>query len=133
MNVSQLKTKGSATDADIAIGQRVRLRRSILGVSQSQLAEFLDITFQQVQKYEKGLNRISASRLYEIGKILGVPLDYFYEDFDLKVESVLSEEVVNLSKYVDDAEAVRLLKAYYNIKDENLRKSVVRFIKELSN
>src|SRR3546814_14626587 len=65
---------------DVHVGRRVRLRRTLLGMSQEQLGDALNITFQQVQKYERGSNRISASRLWDIGKILDVPVSFFLDD-----------------------------------------------------
>ncbi len=72
--------KGSrrANPIDVHVGSRVRLRRMLLGVSQEKLGEQLGLTFQQVQKYEKGVNRIGASRLFDLSKVLSVPIDYFY-------------------------------------------------------
>ena len=65
---------------DVHVGRRVRLRRTLLGMSQEQLGDALNITFQQVQKYERGSNRISASRLWDIGQILDVPVSFFFDD-----------------------------------------------------
>ena len=65
---------------DMHVGKRVRLRRTLLGMSQEQLGTELNITFQQVQKYERGANRISASRLWGVGQILDVPISYFFDD-----------------------------------------------------
>lgn len=67
---------------DIHVGSRVRLRRMMMGLSQDRLGEELGLTFQQVQKYEKGVNRIGASRLFDISRILEVPVQFFYDDFD---------------------------------------------------
>jgi len=74
--------KGSrrANPIDIHVGSRVRFRRMLLGMSQEKLGEKLGLTFQQVQKYEKGINRIGASRLYDLAQVLGVPVQFFYED-----------------------------------------------------
>jgi transcriptional regulator with XRE-family HTH domain len=71
-------TNNNAIDMDV--GKRVRLRRTLLGMSQEQLGTELNITFQQVQKYERGANRISASHLWDIGQILDVPISYFFDD-----------------------------------------------------
>ena len=74
-----VKTKGRATPIDHHVGRRVRERRTALGLSQDRLAESMGLTFQQLQKYERGLNRISASRLYELSKSLDVPVSFFFE------------------------------------------------------
>src|SRR3954465_5774450 len=69
-----------ANPVDVHVGSRVRLRRMLLGMSQEKLGEHLGLTFQQVQKYEKGSNRVSASKLYQMAQVLGVPVQFFYED-----------------------------------------------------
>src|SRR5690606_38628517 len=69
-----------ANPIDVHVGSRVRLRRMLLGMSQEKLGEHLGLTFQQIQKYEKGINRIGASRLFDLSKVLGVPVQFFYED-----------------------------------------------------
>lgn len=79
-----IKNRKQPLDVDSYVGIRMRIRRVVKGISQEQLAEMLDISFQQLQKYEKGINRISAGRLYEIAQILEVPVGYFYEGFDEK-------------------------------------------------
>src|SRR5271154_5576575 len=72
--------KKQASPVDAQVGNRVRLRRMLIGMSQEKLGDFLGLTFQQVQKYEKGVNRIGAGRLFGIAQVLGVPISYFYED-----------------------------------------------------
>src|SRR5947207_14746212 len=67
---------------DIQVGSRVRLRRNMLGLSQERLGESIGLTFQQIQKYERGANRIGASRLHQLGQVLGVPVELFYDDTD---------------------------------------------------
>src|SRR5437868_7307538 len=71
--------KKQANPIDIQVGNRVRIRRMLIGMSQERLGDLLGLTFQQVQKYEKGVNRIGAGRLFEVSRILGVPIDFFYE------------------------------------------------------
>src|ERR1700742_4143621 len=71
--------KKQANPVDIQVGNRVRIRRMLIGMSQERLGDLLGLTFQQVQKYEKGVNRIGAGRLFEVSRILGVPVDFFYE------------------------------------------------------
>lgn len=80
--MSKHKTKGTPCKIDKHVGEQLRFRRSILGISQHTLAKKLDLTFQQVQKYERGINRISAGRLYNLAQILDVPVTYFYEGYD---------------------------------------------------
>ena len=71
--------KKQANPIDAQVGNRVRIRRMLIGMSQERLGDLLGLTFQQVQKYEKGVNRIGAGRLFEVSRILGVPIDFFYE------------------------------------------------------
>ena len=75
--------EGGANPVDIHVGNRVRLRRTLLGLSQESLGEALGLTFQQVQKYERGANRIGASRLFDLARVLGVPVTYFYEEMSV--------------------------------------------------
>src|ERR1700740_2478623 len=69
-----------ANPIDVHVGSRVRLRRMLMGMSQEKLGEHLGLTFQQIQKYEKGINRIGASRLFDLSKVLAVPVQFFYEE-----------------------------------------------------
>ena len=71
--------KKQANPIDMQVGNRVRIRRMLIGMSQERLGDLLGLTFQQVQKYEKGVNRIGAGRLFEVARILDVPIDFFYE------------------------------------------------------
>src|SRR5277367_711039 len=71
--------KKQANPIDIQVGNRVRIRRMLIGMSQERLGDLLGLTFQQVQKYEKGVNRIGAGRLFDVSRILGVPIEFFYE------------------------------------------------------
>ncbi len=82
--LKKVKNKAPINKLDSHVGHRMRLRRSLLRMTQSQVAEGLGITFQQVQKYEQGQNRISAARLYEVSKLLGVPIVYFFEGLEGK-------------------------------------------------
>jgi len=78
---------GQPNPIDVHVGNRIRLRRNVLGWSQEKMAEMLGLTFQQLQKYERGNNRVSASRLWDIGNILNVPIGFFFEDMDKSVAS----------------------------------------------
>jgi len=105
---------------DVHVGNRIRMRRQIVGMSQEKLGELLGITFQQVQKYEKGSNRISASRLYYAAKTLGVPVQFFFEDLpgvdehgglaesrgdDSVMAALMSADGVTLAKAFRDADS----------------------------
>lgn len=117
---------------DIAVGNRLRGRRILMGMSQEGLGDELGITFQQVQKYEKGANRISASRLADISKILDVEPGYFFEDVtggkpSGKTRSVASAESDPLNK----RETLELVRAYYRIGDPNVRHEIAALIRSL--
>lgn len=121
---------------DIHVGSRVRLRRNLLGLSQEKLAKALGLTFQQVQKYERGTNRISASRLFEIGQILDVAVTFFFDDMpaieDIPVmaeEAGYADEAGLDPTFLSQRESVNLVKAYYQIKDVNLRRQLADTIK----
>jgi DNA-binding XRE family transcriptional regulator len=77
---SEERSSRRANPVDVHVGSRVRLRRMLLGMSQEKLGEHLGLTFQQIQKYEKGINRIGASRLFDLSKVLAVPVQFFYEE-----------------------------------------------------
>ena len=88
---------------DVHVGNRVRMRRQLIGMSQEKLGELLGITFQQVQKYEKASNRISASRLHHVAQILGVPVQFFFEDLPVAGEGGFSEEGGDSGMATDEA------------------------------
>ena len=138
----KMKTKGGPNDIDIHVGQRVKVRRSILGLSQEKLADALGITFQQVQKYERGTNRISASRLFDLMKILNVEPNYFFEqigsDKNLSALALgLSDNeqegfVHNGEDIMESKETINLLKAYYSVPDEEARKGMMELVKSMA-
>ena len=86
------RTRGKPTDVDRHVGAQVRQRRQLLGLSQTRLAEALDVTFQQVQKYERGTNRVGAGRLYQLSRVLEVPVGYFFEGLDEPGEAAARAE-----------------------------------------
>lgn len=140
--MNMTKTKKSPHPVDIHVGKKLRERRVMLNMSQHKLADEVDITFQQVQKYERGLNRVSASRLFEFATILSVPITYFYENLGSAANAIglsdneqegfegPNEDVdENDMKYlIKQPESARLLKYYYSIKDEKLRKELYNMI-----
>ena len=113
---------------DRHVGQRVRWRRRELHLTQEKLGELLSLTFQQVQKYEKGVNRISAGRLYEMAAVLGVPIGYFYEGasqhLSHKAEGVAEAPVVQDVPTLS-ADALELVSAFQSINDPALRQSLL--------
>ncbi|TCM48386.1 transcriptional regulator with XRE-family HTH domain [Rhizobium sp. PP-F2F-G48] len=123
-------SKGKVPHAiDVEVGSRVRVRRKILGMSQTQLAESLGVTFQQVQKYEKGSNRIVASRLQNMAEILSVPISYFFGESALSsiVSDVKTElsEGRDLTAFVETPEATEINIAFSKIKSPIVRKRIV--------
>ncbi|MBK75818.1 MAG: DNA-binding protein [Henriciella sp.] len=117
---------------DELVGQRIRWRRKELKWTQEQLSERLSLTFQQVQKYEKGVNRISAGRLYEMSRVLEVPVFYFFDGAEeyLSLPGQFEEETSEAAPLPQiDQEAMELVSAFQKIRDEGLRKSLLATIK----
>jgi transcriptional regulator with XRE-family HTH domain len=125
---------------DAHIGSRLRLRRLMLGISQESLGERLSVTFQQIQKYEKGTNRVSASRLYEMAQIFDVPIDYFFdgltgEEDHLQPQGMQESEAPSVSPYlafVSSAEGLQLNQAFLDIGSAALRRDLLTLITDLS-
>ena len=117
---------------DRIVGQRLRWRRRELRLTQEQLGEKLGLTFQQVQKYEKGVNRVSAGRLFEMANVLTVPITYFYEGVDEMLGSPslsVHEDDHPPSLPTLDGEALELVTAFQQIEDVNLRRSLLNTIR----
>ncbi len=128
--------KKQANPIDAQVGNRVRLRRMLIGMSQERLGELLGLTFQQVQKYEKGVNRIGAGRLYEVSRILGVPIDYFYEGVNGQLAGAVQAanpgpESPPIMEFVSSGEGLQLSLAFMRIKDPKVRKRVLDLVKSL--
>jgi transcriptional regulator with XRE-family HTH domain len=119
---------------DIHVGKRLRSRRTILGMSQEEIGAAVGITFQQVQKYERGLNRIGSSRLYQFSCLLGVNVSYFFEEFqENATESVMADEAVSFEhEHFNNKEVLTLVRAYYGINDPQVRKKILSLVKSLS-
>ena len=124
---------------DIHVGSRVRLRRMILGMSQEKLGESLGLTFQQVQKYEKGVNRIGASRLFDLSHVLGVPVQFFYEEapHSTSVASMalgMAERPAEsyVSEFLGSRDGLELNKAFSRIADPKIRRSIVELVRSIS-
>jgi len=126
---------------DVHVGSRIRLRRTLMGMSQERLGEALGLTFQQVQKYERGVNRVGASRLYDLSRVLDVPISFFYDDMPECVggpraagrgpvgfgdaQDAFGDDTLNRR------ETLELVRAYYRITDAGVRKRVFDLIKSL--
>lgn len=121
---------------DIHVGSRIRLRRNMLGLSQEKLGEMLGITFQQIQKYEKGVNRVGASRLQAISSFLNVPVAYFFEDAPGQDDAVggFAEDdgTAYVSEFLSSSEGVQLTRSFLKIKDPKVRRRIIDLVKTLS-
>ncbi|CAA7614702.1 helix-turn-helix domain-containing protein [Magnetospirillum sp. UT-4] len=123
---------GRPNPIDVHVGGRVRLRRTLLGMSQEKLAEALGLTFQQVQKYERGANRIGASRLFDLSRVLDVSITYFFEDMDEDTVAASPRHMVRATQDPPEVvesvmvrrETLELVRAYYRISDPEVRRRV---------
>jgi len=126
--------------ADAHVGGRIRLRRTLQGMSQSELADALGMTFQQIQKYEKGTNRVSASKLWDIAHALKVPVSYFFEElpssFTPAGQKVVAAPDLSTSdessSRLTKRETLELVRYYYNIPDSAVRQRLVDLVTTLS-
>jgi transcriptional regulator with XRE-family HTH domain len=128
---------------DIHVGSRIRLRRTLLGMSQERLGEALGLTFQQVQKYERGVNRVGASRLFDLSRVLDVPISFFFDDLPESLANTYGSHIRGRAAgfsemqdgFTDDAlnrrETLELVRAYYRITDPAVRKRVFELIKSM--
>ena len=127
---------------DVHVGRRLRLRRTLLGMSQERLGQLLGLTFQQIQKYERGVNRIGSSRLYELGQILDVPISFFFDDMsdsegaqDLLAPGLAEEAefAFDEPRAQFDKRTLELVRAYNRIADPAVRKRLFELTKALAN
>jgi transcriptional regulator with XRE-family HTH domain len=116
---------------DIHVGARVRTRRLLIGMNQETLARALGLTFQQVQKYEGGANRISASRLSQIAEVLGVPIAYFFSDLDSGGDAPTVGEL-EARERLQRPETIELIRAYYAIADSGSRHQFLDMVKAVA-
>jgi transcriptional regulator with XRE-family HTH domain len=118
---------------DKHVGSRVRMRRMMLSMSQTKLADALGITFQQVQKYEKGTNRIGASRLQHIARILQVPVEFLFEDAPGQPKANGEAPSPSyVSEFLATSDGLALTKAFTRLKDAKLRRCIVRLVQEIA-
>ena len=142
--------EGRASPIDVHVGSRIRLRRTLLGMSQERLGEALGLTFQQVQKYERGVNRVGASRLFDLSRVLDVPISFFFDDLPAPLAAAHgarrggSGGMAGIAGFAeaqegfgspDDSmnrrETLELVRAYYRITDPSVRKRVFDLIKSM--
>ena len=130
---------------DVYVGQKLKARRTLIGMTQEKLAEATGITFQQVQKYEKGRNRLSASRLFQFSRVLNIPVAYFFEGFfstDTLIglqggfadndQEAYEAEADNSDDVMLQKETIDLVRTYYTITDEKLRKDFLKMLKQMA-
>ncbi len=121
---------------DIHVGARVRARRKQFGMSQAKLGDALNLTFQQVQKYEKGTNRISASRLYQMSEVFDVPISYFFDDMPAEISGKRAPGLAKGAGFEGDPlaklETHQLVRAYCRISNPHLRDRVRKLVKALA-
>ena len=136
-NPPEERNQRRASSIDAHVGGRVRVRRMILGMSQERLADQLGLTFQQVQKYEKGVNRIGESRLFELARVLEVPVQFFYDDLSAVDEGAIpglaegGAEPFSVD-FLDTREGLELNKAFARISDPKVRRAIVELVRALA-
>jgi transcriptional regulator with XRE-family HTH domain len=121
-----------ANPIDVHVGGRVRLRRMLLGMSQEKLGEHLGLTFQQIQKYEKGINRIGASRLFDLSQVLAVPVQFFYEELAVRgADGGFAERPAEsyAAEFLGSREGLELNKAFARVTDARVRRSIVDLVR----
>jgi len=129
--------RGRSKPIDAHVGMRVRLRRTVLGLSQTALGKLLGVTFQQIQKNESGMNRIGSSRLYELSKVLDVPIQFFFEEMSAEMAATAGGEKSTASRLSVEPdpmfkrETLELVRAYYRIKRPSVRRQVYTLAKTL--
>jgi len=124
---------------DVHVGGRVRLQRMLLGVSQEKLAERLGLTFQQIQKYEKGVNRIGASRLFDLAHVLGVPVQFFYDEAPVGQTRTASAPGMSerpadsyIFDFLNTREGLELNRAFARITDAKARRAILDLVRTLA-
>jgi len=127
---------------DVHVGARVRMRRMLLGMSQERLGEAIGLTFQQVQKYERGANRVGSSRLFDLARVLDVPVSYFFDEMSASTSARSPGRLRGMAEQkplpfepdpMAKRETLELVRAYYRITDSRVRKRVFELTKSLAN
>jgi transcriptional regulator with XRE-family HTH domain len=127
-----------ANPVDVHVGNRMRLRRMLIGMSQERLGELMGLTFQQIQKYEKGVNRVGASRLYTLANVLSVPVQFFYDELPMPSgkarEPAFAEPETEafIYDFLNTREGLELNRAFMRISDPKVRRGIVNLVRTLS-
>lgn len=129
--------KRNANPVDVHVGNRIRMRRTLIAMSQEKLGDRLGLTFQQVQKYEKGSNRVSASRLFQMSGILGVTIQYFYDDMAGSVATAAGEPAASgsggrIMNLVTSTEGLQLNQAFTEIRSAEVRRRIIDLVKAIA-
>ncbi len=141
LKMKEQRIPGTPRPVDIHVGSRVRLRRTLLGLSQERLGDSVGLTFQQIQKYERGANRIGASRLFEFSNILDVPVSFFFDEMPSDIKKNVVRRLGGLqeqpaAEFDSDPlarrETLELVRAYYRIEDPVVRKRLFELTKTLA-
>ena len=127
-----LKNQRSTGKHDFELGMRIRLRRVEMKISQSELADEIGVTFQQVQKYEKGVNRVGAARLQQIATALDVPVTFFFDDVDAGKRANDSKREVESLLFLDSSFSLRLLRAYSAVRSQAVQRQFVSLIESIA-
>jgi len=138
-----MASKGFPNPIDVHVGRRIRQRRTLLGMNQDTLAKAIGLTFQQVQKYERGANRVGSSRLFDLARVLDVPISYFFEDMEAGVAAKSPSRLMGVSESKMQAyaaepdplakrETLELVRAYYKIAEPRVRKRIFELTKALA-
>jgi len=124
----------SANPVDEHVGSRLRLRRKVMGMSQEKLGESLGVTFQQVQKYERGTNRVGASRLWDLSRVLNVPINFFYDGLDAGHTEGVAEGAQEpiVYDFIRSPEGIALALAVSGIEDRSVRRQIVDLAKSIA-
>lgn len=130
------KVPGKPNPIDIHVGSRVRLRRTLLGMSQEKLADAVGLTFQQIQKYERGTNRIGSSRLYQFAQVLDVPVSFFFDGMPSEASNGAPSGDSDVEPFEQDQftrrETLELVRAYYRISDNRVRSKLFDLVKAVA-
>ncbi|MDP6172889.1 MAG: helix-turn-helix transcriptional regulator [Rhodospirillales bacterium] len=139
--IARRRVPGVPDPVDIHVGSRVRLRRTLLGLSQEKLGEAVGLTFQQIQKYERGANRIGASRMFDLSQVLDVPVSFFFDDMPEDVKDRLTPSPAGMSDQrqteiesspLTRRETLELVRAYYRVTNPGVRKRMFELVKSLA-
>ncbi|HEY9550231.1 MAG TPA: helix-turn-helix transcriptional regulator [Kiloniellaceae bacterium] len=134
------RREGGPNPVDVHVGSRVRLRRTLLGMSQEKLGEAIGLTFQQVQKYERGANRVGASRLFDLSRVLDVPVGFFFDEMPAAVAASSPAQLPGSAQPLPEQEldpmvkreTLELVRAYYKIGESGVRKRLFEMTKALA-